>query len=149
MTADVLDACRNRVTEVGCELSPEWGNGALFLLPFCDQSKFQDLQLQGIRLEDLKPYNIVALRDDEELIKQALSQVPRRRRPQCKHEGSGPASSTGTCGKPSDAMPDRDKCSDSAPDFVSDIKVKIVNTFYTVEDSHASNSSSKCPSAPW
>merc|ERR1712217_248793 len=83
-----------RVTEAGCELLPAWGNGALFLLPFRDQSKYQELQLQGMKLEDLKPYNIVAARDDEDLVKQALVQVPRRRRPQCKREGAGSVGST-------------------------------------------------------
>lgn len=89
--AGALDGCRRRVQDAGCELSPEWGNGALFLLPFRDQSKYQELLIQGMRLEYLKPYNIVALRDDEDLVKQALAQVPRRRRPQCKHEAAGSA----------------------------------------------------------
>merc|ERR1712176_838671 len=130
MTADALDDCRRRVLEARCELSPEWGNGALFLLPFRDQSKYQELQIQGMKLEDLKPYNIVASRDDEDLVKQALAHVPRRRRPQCKREGAGSAGSSTISasiipGKPSREMSDTGMVSDSAPEFLSDIRVEI------------------------
>lgn len=145
MTAEVLDDCRRRVTEAGCELSPEWGNGALFLLPFREPSKFQELQLQGIRLEDLKPYNIVALRGDEDLVKQALAQVPRRRRPQCKREAASSACSTTI------PVPEAGTVPDPAPDFLSDITVVIEHTFYTfytVKGAQESSNSSVCRSAP-
>jgi len=158
MTTNILGTCRSRVTEVGCELSPEWGNGALFLLPFRERSKFQELQLQGIRLEDLKPYNIVALHDDEDLIVKALAQVPRRRRPRCKHEGSGSLckpGGSGSVGSPSiacassETIPETGTWSDSAQEVLADIKIVTERTFitaFTAKEEHAAGAS--CHSAP-
>jgi len=109
-----------------------------------------------MRLEDLKPYNIVALRDDEDLVKQALAQVPRRRRPQCKREAAGSAGSSTinastVPGKPSSEMLDTGMVSDSAPEFLSDIRVEIERTFYAFRDAQASDASGDsraCQSAP-
>lgn len=157
MTTTVLSKCRSRVTDVGCDLSPAWGNGAMFLIPFLDESKFQELQLQGIGLENLKPYNIVALRDDEDLIVRALAQVPRRRRPRCKHEvsdifdrpeGSGSAGSTSLLPTASEAMlAETGESSDSAPEGHAAVEIVVERTFFTVKQAHASSAS--CRSAPW
>jgi len=157
MTAEVLASCRSRVTEAGCELSPAWGNGALFLLPFREEAKFQELQLQAIMLEHLKPYNIVALREDERLIKEALADVPRRRRPHCKHEGSGSAGSTNAIGQLSGACDNTSGGTSSlesenlpsSAELWSDIKIEIERTFYTAKAAYASSASSICNSAPW
>jgi hypothetical protein len=152
MTSEVLDECRSRVKEAGCELSPDWGNGALFLIPFQDQSKFEELQLQDVRLENLKPYHIVALRDDEELVKQALNQMPRRRRPQCKRESSGSTCNDNAPQEPSKQTSKGGKLADPASGLLSDIKVEIERTFYTfytVKEVQASSDSSICRSAPF
>jgi len=151
MTAEALGDCRMRVAEAGCELYPAWGNGALFLLPFREQSK--ELQLQGIRLEDLKPYNIVAFLDDEVRVNEALAQVPRRRRPQCKHEGAGSASSSAISastipGASSGEILETGMESDPATELLSDIRIEIVRTFVTVVTSGESGSCHSAP-GPW
>ena len=46
-------------------VASRWHGCIEFLIE--QQSTFHELQLQHLKLEDLQPYNIVALRDDENL----------------------------------------------------------------------------------
>jgi len=131
---DLRDA-RDRVTGTGCDLLPEWGCGAFFLLPFREEEDFKrlDFSLQG----DLKDYHIVCFESDVETVKGALRQIPNRRRPQCKHAGEPLAASSSS--SPGQSFLD-----------MTSIKVEIEKTFYTFKQEGASSSTtSKCRTAPY
>jgi len=73
----LLAECCARVSEAGCQVMPEWAHGALFFAP-CTEEGVEELGIE------LKPHHVIALAIDMALIREALSQFPRRRRPQCK-----------------------------------------------------------------
>jgi len=72
-----LESCRVRVAQAGCEISPDWGNGAKFLVPFTE-CQHRDLVEAG---KELESHHIVALQTDVEAIKAAFASIPSRRRP--------------------------------------------------------------------
>jgi len=79
LESEVLAECRARVVATGCDLMPSWANSALLLVPLTRA------QVDEAGLE-LKPHNIVMLAADYHLTVEALSELPRRRRPQLKPE---------------------------------------------------------------
>lgn len=77
LEASCLSRSVEVVREAGCDVSPSWANGALLLVPMT----------RGLVAEErinLKPYHIVARGCDMKAIKDALSELPARRRPMCK-----------------------------------------------------------------
>merc|ERR1719356_727286 len=65
----------SRMTEARCDPSPSWANGAIILVPLTAEQ----VEESGIQL---RPHNIVALRSDQDSIRQALGHLPKRKRPQ-------------------------------------------------------------------
>lgn len=74
-----LTACRSRVESAGCTVRPSWANGALLLVPVTEEQ----IKEEGI---DLKAHNILMHTSDEELVKDALAQLVKRKRPELKLE---------------------------------------------------------------
>jgi len=75
--SELLSNCRRRVLEAGCEISPLWASGAKLLVPLTE-SQVEELEQSGIELMDS---HVVALREDEEVIRQALKSVRNKDRP--------------------------------------------------------------------
>jgi len=75
--SELLSNCRSRVTEAGCEISPLWASGAKLLVPLTE-SQVEELEQSGIELMDS---HVVALREDKEVIRQALKSVRKKDRP--------------------------------------------------------------------
>jgi len=72
--SDCISDARSRMESAGCELHPSWANGALLLVPVMEEQVME----AGIQL---KPHNILMLSSDVELVRRALSSLPRRKRP--------------------------------------------------------------------
>lgn len=69
-----LASCRARVEISGCAVQPDWANGALLLVPVTEQQIIEaDIQL--------KAHNILMLASDEQLIKDTLALLAKRKRP--------------------------------------------------------------------
>eukprot|EP00419_Tripos_fusus_P045502 CAMPEP_0172820302 /NCGR_PEP_ID=MMETSP1075-20121228/15176_1 /TAXON_ID=2916 /ORGANISM="Ceratium fusus, Strain PA161109" /LENGTH=465 /DNA_ID=CAMNT_0013660949 /DNA_START=39 /DNA_END=1436 /DNA_ORIENTATION=- len=150
-----LDDCLKHVLTAGCEISPEWANGALLLVP---------LSVETLREEgyELRKFNIVHYRRDLTLIKQALSSIPKRQdRPRVKDERhAGVESVAATVGGGSSPLPndehneelvmqqDGNRLVDEET-LCCSYEVVVENTFYTVRSVCDSNSSMKqAQSAP-
>jgi len=74
-----LAICRSRVESAGCSMQPAWANGALLLVPVTEQQIMEaDIYLQA--------HNILMLASDEQLVKEALAELSRRKRPGLKPE---------------------------------------------------------------
>lgn len=91
LESPMLDECRQRVIEAGCEVAPDGSSGAKFFVPVT-HVQLEELAAAGFELLD---HHILALRTDKELIEQALQSLPRKRRPRLSpaclgvHEVSG------------------------------------------------------------
>jgi hypothetical protein len=75
--APTLAACRARVTDAGCDITPDWACGAKLFVP-CTSEQVDELELQGIELSE---HHILALLSDKETIEDALKALPHSRRP--------------------------------------------------------------------
>lgn len=79
LKAECLEDCRQDVIDAGCELHPEWANGAVLLMPLTE------LQAADNQLE-LRPHNVVAFKGDKERVLAALQTLPCRSRPKIREE---------------------------------------------------------------
>ena len=79
LKAECLEDCRQDVVDAGCDLQPEWANGAVLLMPLTE------LQAQDNQLE-LRPHHVVALKGDKERVLAALQTLPCRSRPKIREE---------------------------------------------------------------
>lgn len=74
-----LEVCRTRLHEAGCEMSPAWANGAKLLVPLTedqvDEARFEDRPIV------LRSHHVVVLQAEVNLVRTALSKVPKRCRP--------------------------------------------------------------------
>jgi len=86
MESELLLHCRRRVLEAGCEISPSWASGAKLFVPYTE-SQLAELDQAGIELRD---HHILALRDDKEVISQALKSLPKKKRPGVSSELGAP-----------------------------------------------------------
>ena len=68
---------RARVTEAGCDMLPDWASSAVLFIPLTPGQVLE----AGV---ELRAHNIVALKSDQELITEAVSSLPKRRRPKIK-----------------------------------------------------------------
>jgi len=94
LESEALLECRRRVLEAGCEITPSWASGAKLFVP-CTESQVLELEQAGFELMD---HHVLALREDKEVISQALKALPKKKRPNlsCEHgapgdERAGPA----------------------------------------------------------
>ena len=79
LKAECLADCRQDVIDAGCEVHPEWANGAVLLMPLTE------LQAQDNQLE-LRPHHVVAFKGDKERVLAALQTLPCRSRPKIREE---------------------------------------------------------------
>ena len=79
LKAECLADCRQDVIDAGCQLHPEWANGAVLLMPLTE------LQAQDNQLE-LRPHHVVAFKGDKERVLSALQTLPCRSRPKIREE---------------------------------------------------------------
>ena len=79
LKAECLADCRQDVIDAGCEVHPEWANGAVLLMPLTE------LQAQDNQLE-LRPHHVVAFKGDKERVLSALQTLPCRSRPKIREE---------------------------------------------------------------
>lgn len=79
MHAPILQACRDRVLHAQCELRPEWANGAWILVPMTSDI-FAEAE-GGVSAQNLFHFHVLVLRQDEDLVREALTAVPRAKRP--------------------------------------------------------------------
>jgi len=77
LISPMLEECRNRAVEAGCEVAPKGRLGPKFFVPHTD-AQAQELSDAGFELLD---HHILALNTDTELIEQALQSLPRTQRP--------------------------------------------------------------------
>jgi len=75
LQAPCLESCRTAVEDAGCQLQPEWANGAWLLVPVTEEM-FREAKL------DTCAKHILALVDDEAAVQHALQNVPSKKRPQ-------------------------------------------------------------------
>merc|ERR1711879_964438 len=74
---------RDRVSQAGCEISPDWVDGATLLVPWTPEQLDEFGQLG----HEIQAHHIVALARDVDAIKDALRQnVPNRQRPRVAFE---------------------------------------------------------------
>lgn len=73
LNSSELADMRTRVEDAGCELTPEWADGAILLVPCTCSQEVEHMQL--------KAHHIVAFGKDVERIREAVRRLPRRRRP--------------------------------------------------------------------
>lgn len=73
LTSPDLDHCRSMVEEAGCELQPDWANGAWILLPMTKE-QYDEAQLCTC------PYHVIVRKEDED----TLIQVWRKCVPEAK-----------------------------------------------------------------
>ncbi|CAK9029516.1 E3 ubiquitin-protein ligase hecd-1 [Durusdinium trenchii] len=74
LTSKELDDCRRDVAEDGCEVTPEWANGAILLVPLTQE------QARQARLE-LRSHHVVIFPGDKGRLLNALGALPCRQRP--------------------------------------------------------------------
>jgi len=114
-----LGVCLDCVDKAGCEVQPDWANGALLLVPLTKEL----VDEVGI---ELKAHNVVLLPADYEHVRQALSKLPHRKRPQLKEDVGGPASSAANFGS------DATKSLLSIGEFdasLQNVALEVVDTF--------------------
>lgn len=75
----VLEACRKRVLDAGCDLMPPWAEGAKLFLPLLQE----EVAEAGVTLQH---HHVVAYSTDVEILKQAFAEMPCRQRPKPSHE---------------------------------------------------------------
>jgi len=76
LESPLLNECRSRVADAGCDIIPEWGNGAKCFVPLTpDQS--HELARLGI---ELQPHHVIALKTDLESLNSALQSMASRKR---------------------------------------------------------------------
>jgi len=98
VSSDHLASVRSRVESAGCQVLPEWANGALLLVPLTPE--------QLAEADDFRPrpHHIVLLDQDVENVCEALRELPRTRkecRPKLKPEQNpdgAPGASRVSCG---------------------------------------------------
>eukprot|EP00928_Gymnodinium_smaydae_P057376 TRINITY_DN4062_c0_g1_i1.p1 TRINITY_DN4062_c0_g1~~TRINITY_DN4062_c0_g1_i1.p1 ORF type:complete len:646 (-),score=80.83 TRINITY_DN4062_c0_g1_i1:250-2124(-) len=79
LESDELAGICSRVWNADCSVRPDWAKGALLLVPVTEQQiKEADI--------DLKAHNILMLSSDMQLVKDVLSRIPKRKRPELKPE---------------------------------------------------------------
>lgn len=79
LKSPLLQDVRSRVMDAGCQILPEWSSGAVLLVPLTAEQVFE------AEIE-LRAHHILARRCDMTSIKDALSALPKRRRPKVKFE---------------------------------------------------------------
>eukprot|EP00929_Paragymnodinium_shiwhaense_P098651 TRINITY_DN60134_c0_g1_i1.p1 TRINITY_DN60134_c0_g1~~TRINITY_DN60134_c0_g1_i1.p1 ORF type:complete len:585 (+),score=58.51 TRINITY_DN60134_c0_g1_i1:136-1890(+) len=139
---ELLASCIERVEEAGCQMSPAWANGALFLVPMT-QSQLEDMRLQ--------PYHIVARACDMSRIEKVLQAFPKRQRPRVKlveeeemerHRASRAAASSSAADRAQEDARER------APES-SELGLVLERTFLSRPEPHAlRDSGSVVQSAP-
>lgn len=77
LTSPVLEECRKRVTDAGCEVAPSGACRPKFFVP-CTNQQLEELAQEGFELMD---HNILALSSDRALIEKALGALSRPKRP--------------------------------------------------------------------
>jgi len=146
-SVDLLDI-RKRVVEAGCELIPEWGCGAIFLVPLT-----QDMIIEA-NIDELRAHHVLALEDDVDRIRGALAEIPKRRRPKVKSIGGGTvqdppdevASPQGNQSDPSQDLP-RQSCTEALAS--EQISLTVECTFWSyLEPKIVSECSRVTQSAP-
>ena len=76
----VLERCRRRVKNMGCDVSPSWADGAKILVPGIQQ---EDLQEHGVNLCD---YHVIVYKSEVQLVREAFASMACRSRPRLAQE---------------------------------------------------------------
>jgi len=113
LESPLLFHCRKRVTDAGCEICPSWSSGWYFLP--CTEQQISELEQAGFEIQD---HHILALRSDKEPIKEALSSLPRKKRPHVSAEHGTPEDFSAQCGGVGDSVEDMDE--DTGPMIVEE-----------------------------
>jgi len=79
LASDKLQLCRDQVVAAGCEVQPDWANGAILLAPVTHEMIVE----LGVLL---RSHHVCLLRKDRHLLDSALNEVPCRRRPHARLE---------------------------------------------------------------
>jgi len=137
LKAPELEGCRMRLRESGCEMSPSWANGAKLLVPLTED------QLDEARFDDapvaLKCHHVIVLQFEVELVRAALSTIPKRERPNLRTDSN--VTQTGTnleedveCGRCSGmhGVPDVIAEESVACEGAMDVEIVVEATFLTV-----------------
>lgn len=142
LEAESLRDCIADISAAGCETSPAWANGALLLVPLT-QSQVEEPGWI------LKPFHIIARICDQKLVEDALSRLPRRKRPKCKEADEADlldnkAVSDPGYGSESAAM------IDVSPDSPQVVSVEVEGTFlpHGLRASSSVIQSAPCGSSP-
>ena len=76
----VLEPCRLRVRQAGCDIMPLWAAGAKIFVPSIQP---QDVAEAGVKLHD---HHLILYRSDVHLLQEVLAEMPCRQRPKISHE---------------------------------------------------------------
>jgi len=74
LTNSCLQHVRSHVEEAGCEILPDWADGAIFLAPLTEQQALE----AGVKF---RAHHIVVAQQDQATVERVLATIPKRRRP--------------------------------------------------------------------
>ena len=141
LRSPILDECRARVVEAGCEVLPGFANGAKCFVPLTAQ------QMAECSFE-LQPQHVVALQGGRSLLERALADVPSRKRLQLKMGQRAETKRT----HPTLGDQDSPEVGDGHPSIVEDAqlgRLLIRHTFIHYQSPAGSSEASVvCQSAP-
>ena len=141
LRSPILDECRARVVEAGCEVLPGFANGAKCFVPLTAQ------QMAECSFE-LQPQHVVALQGGRSLLERALADVPSRKRLQLKMDQRAETKRT----HPTLGDQDSPEVGDGHPSIVEDAqlgRLLIRHTFIHYQSPAGSSEASVvCQSAP-
>lgn len=80
LQSPVLEPCRLRVRQAGCDIMPLWAAGAKIFVPSIQP---QDVAEAGVKLQD---HHLILYRSDVHLLQEVLAEMPCRQRPKISHE---------------------------------------------------------------
>lgn len=80
LQSPVLESCRRRVRDAGCDIMPDWAAGAKVFVPSIQS---QEVAEAGVTLQD---HHLIVYSSDVHLIQKVLAEMPCRQRPKVSRE---------------------------------------------------------------
>jgi len=80
LQSPVLEPCRLRVRQAGCDIMPPWAAAAKIFVPSIQP---QEVAEAGVKLQD---HHLMLYRSDVHLLQEVLAEMPCRQRPKISHE---------------------------------------------------------------